>query len=158
MSESPASAPQNRRAFLKKSAKVSAGLCAGAAALEGCGLLPEPEMRICTLAELETVPYLISRFNGKQIFVTHLDGELVIFSLICRHRRCTVEYDERDDIFVCPCHDGLYDAYGQVLDGPPPGPLRRYRPEIRGEEVWVINEYVKDEKPAEGQAEEGPSR
>lgn len=143
---SAAGAGHNRRRFLEKSLRLSAGLCAGAVALEGCGLLPEPEMRVCTLAELEAVPYLLSRFNGKQIFLTRLDGELVIFSLVCSHRRCTVEYDEREDIFVCPCHDGLYDAYGQVLDGPPPAPLRRYRSEIRGEEVWVINAYLPREE------------
>lgn len=142
---------EGRRRFLRDSVRIGAGLCAGTAALAGCGLLPEPEMRVCTLAELEAVPYLIHRFNGKQIFLTHREGEVVIFSLICRHRRCTVAYEEETALFRCPCHDGVYDQDGRVLEGPPPGPLWRYRHELRGEDVWVLNAFVKPEKAADAE-------
>lgn len=133
--------PMTRKNFLKKSITAGAVLCA-AQTLPGCALFDEPEMRVCSMAELEGVSFLISRFNRKKIFVTTLNDELVIFSLICRHKKCTVAWEEGEELFICPCHEGTYDKYGEVIDGPPPGPLLRFRYEIREGDLWVLNEYL----------------
>ncbi|WNJ17365.1 Rieske (2Fe-2S) protein [Pontibacter sp. G13] len=130
-----------RSEFLKKSLAAGAGACM-LGSVESCSIFDDPEMKVCAVADIEAVPFLVSRFNRKQIFLTYLDGELTIFSLICRHKKCTVEWEERDEEFVCPCHDGRYDRTGQVIDGPPPGPLHRYRYEIRNDEIWVLNEFL----------------
>ncbi|MEZ4824723.1 MAG: Rieske (2Fe-2S) protein [Bacteroidia bacterium] len=132
----------NRKTFLKYSLSAGVGACA-LGSMYGCSLLDEKEMRVGLIADLEKEGYLVGRFNRKKIFTTRLEGKLVIFSLVCRHKRCTVAFEEDTEQFVCPCHEGTYDKYGQVIDGPPPEPLRRYRNEIRGEEIWVINEYLK---------------
>ena len=51
---------------------------------------------------------------------------------LCTHLGCAVSYDQ--DSFqaplVCPCHDGLFSAKGEVLGGPPTKPLQRLRLEL----------------------------
>lgn len=131
----------SRKKFLQKGAVLGAGVCA--IGLGGCSLFDEPEMKVCAVSALDETPFLITKFNRKKIFVTRLDDEITIFSLICRHKKCTVGYEESEQLFICPCHEGTYDQYGQVIDGPPPGPLHRFKYEIRGTELWVINEFLK---------------
>lgn len=131
---------QGRREFLRVTAAATAGL-ALTAALPGCGS-EEPEMLAGTLDELASQGQLSPKFNGSRIFITRLDDGLVAFSLICSHKKCTVEWQAREKEFHCPCHEGKYDAQGKVIDGPPPGPLRRFATEIRNEkEIWVLNRY-----------------
>lgn len=101
-----------------------------------------PEMLVGTVSQLESSGFLSPKFNEKRIFTTFLDGQIVTFSMVCRHKKCTVDWVSEVKEFQCPCHEGVYDAYGKVLDGPPPGPLFRFKTEVRGEEIWVLNEYL----------------
>ena len=114
--------------------------CLLAASLPGCGLFDDAEMKVCSLEELDEQGQVSPKFNGKRILATRLDGEIVIFSLICSHKKCTVKYKELEEQFACPCHEGLYDKYGEVIDGPPPEALSRFKYEIRGAELWVLNQ------------------
>ncbi|MCS7160874.1 MAG: ubiquinol-cytochrome c reductase iron-sulfur subunit [Gemmatales bacterium] len=50
---------------------------------------------------------------------------LVAFSAVCPHLGCSVRYDAMDDRFSCPCHAGVFDLSGQVVEGPPPRPMDR---------------------------------
>lgn len=132
---------QSRRQFLKQLTLASAGAVL-ASALPGC-TPPEPEKMIGSVAEFEEKGSLGGDFNGNSILAQlNSKGEIVIFSLTCSHKRCTVEWQEEEKEFHCPCHEGKYDRAGYVIDGPPPSPLRKYKHEIRGEELWVINEFV----------------
>lgn len=126
-----------RKEFLKTSCTLGA-----AAAVSGCSLIFDSELRLGTLAELEAQGYLVREFNWNQILVRRVEEKLTVFSLVCSHKKCTVEWIPREKIFQCPCHDGQYDEAGNVLDGPPPAPLTRFRAEVRGEEIWVLNEKV----------------
>jgi Rieske Fe-S protein len=49
--------------------------------------------------------------------------DVQVFSATCTHLGCQVLWDAGTKHFRCPCHGGVYDAKGQVLDGPPPRPL-----------------------------------
>ena len=44
-------------------------------------------------------------------------------SATCTHLGCQVHWDAKDTKFRCPCHGGVYDPSGKVLEGPPPRPL-----------------------------------
>jgi Rieske Fe-S protein len=46
-------------------------------------------------------------------------------SATCAHLGCRVKWDETQARFLCPCHGGVYDRQGQVLEGPPPRGLER---------------------------------
>ncbi len=65
------------------------------------------------------------------------DGSLKAFSLVCSHLGCTVQWKPEKRAFYCPCHDGLFDAEGQVVSGPPPAPLERLRVEVKGDKAVV---------------------
>lgn len=65
------------------------------------------------------------------------DGNFKAFSLVCSHLACTVVWNREKKEFSCPCHDGLFDAEGNVLSGPPPSPLERWKVEVEGEKVVV---------------------
>ena len=52
------------------------------------------------------------------------DGDSVkALSATCTHLGCQVRWEREKKQFLCPCHGGVYDAQGRVLDGPPPRPL-----------------------------------
>jgi len=65
------------------------------------------------------------------------EGKPQAFSLLCTHMACTVVWNGEKREFYCPCHDGFFDAGGNVLSGPPPAPLERLRVEVKGEKIWV---------------------
>jgi cytochrome b6-f complex iron-sulfur subunit len=44
-------------------------------------------------------------------------------SLWCTHSGCEVKWQEDRQIYFCACHEGEFDAEGQVIGGPPPRPL-----------------------------------
>lgn len=64
------------------------------------------------------------QFNGRKVFVQQRsETEFVAHSMICTHGSCTVEWQERSSIFVCPCHNGAFNSDGTVLRKPPERPL-----------------------------------
>jgi Rieske Fe-S protein len=46
------------------------------------------------------------------------DGSLVALSLLCTHVCCVCTYDPTSNRVYCPCHGSVFDANGNVLQGP----------------------------------------
>jgi Rieske Fe-S protein len=46
-------------------------------------------------------------------------------SATCTHLGCQVRWDEASTKFRCPCHGGVFDKQGNVVEGPPPRALNR---------------------------------
>lgn len=65
------------------------------------------------------------------------DGGVRVLDSTCTHLGCRTRYDAASKHFVCPCHGGVYDADGAVLDGPPPAPLRRLDAKVENGDVVV---------------------
>jgi len=59
--------------------------------------------------------------------VRHPDGTVTARSLWCTHMGCEVRWHPESSEYVCPCHDGRFDADGRPLAGPPSRPLRAVR-------------------------------
>jgi Rieske Fe-S protein len=71
---------------------------------------------------------------AKVVFVTR-DPEskaVIAMSGECTHLACPVHLAKEGGgpPLVCPCHGGMFSATGEVLDGPPPRPLRRLELEL----------------------------
>jgi menaquinol-cytochrome c reductase iron-sulfur subunit len=49
--------------------------------------------------------------------------EFVGFAVNCTHLGCPVNWQPDAQLFLCPCHGGVYDADGSVAGGPPPHAL-----------------------------------
>ena len=66
--------------------------------------------------------------DGETVAVASVDGQLYAFSDTCTHMQCSLSGGELEGrSIVCPCHLGTFDiATGEVLDGPPPAPVRTW--------------------------------
>ncbi len=70
------------------------------------------------------------------------DEEFVAFSVNCAHLGCPVRWMADADLFMCPCHGGVYYADGRGAAGPPPHPLRQYPVRVRNGEVEISAEPI----------------
>lgn len=65
----------------------------------------------------------IVNFRQERLFINRLEDGFLAMSSICTHLRCIVPWVEKDDLFECPCHAGVFNRVGEVVSGPPPRPL-----------------------------------
>lgn len=136
--DSPAPLAASRRRFLRNFSIAATGL-ALLGVVQACSS-EEPEMKACSMADLEKKKVLSISFNEKPVMLVMNEKKITAFSLVCTHKKCTVKWLDDKQQFKCPCHKGTYDATGKVISGPPPRPLDRFKTEIRGEEVWLLNQ------------------
>jgi menaquinol-cytochrome c reductase iron-sulfur subunit len=52
--------------------------------------------------------------------------DFTAFAINCTHLGCPVRWEGTAELFMCPCHGGVYYSNGDVAGGPPPRPLHRY--------------------------------
>lgn len=65
------------------------------------------------------------------------DDRFIAFSVHCTHLGCPVRWMPGADLFMCPCHGGVYYRDGSVASGPPPLPLFRYDARVVGDDVQL---------------------
>ncbi len=65
------------------------------------------------------------------------DREFVAFTINCAHLGCPVRWIADAEIFLCPCHGGVYNKDGTVAAGPPPHGLNNYPVRIKGNDVEI---------------------
>lgn len=66
------------------------------------------------------------------------DQEFIAFSMVCTHLGCPVRWLDSADLFMCPCHGGVFYADGRVASGPPPRPLSRYPVRVYNGQVQIL--------------------
>ena len=66
------------------------------------------------------------------------ERDFIAFSMNCTHLGCPVRWLAEADLFMCPCHGGVFYADGQVASGPPPKPLNRYPVRVNGDQVQIL--------------------
>jgi cytochrome b6-f complex iron-sulfur subunit len=103
---------------------VAAGSVAavGIAGLSGCsgsGAAPDDGPVSFPLQELSRNRRAIVRFNGQPVEVRRTENGVRATSLVCTHFGCVVRWVESEGTYKCPCHEGRFDANGEVLGGPP---------------------------------------
>jgi len=81
--------------------------------------------------------------NGKKIYVLKVGDSLRAFDARCTHLDCNVRWKE--GAFVCPCHNGQFNASGEVTRKPPPTPLQEFEIKVDDESgvVVVYAKYLK---------------
>jgi quinol---cytochrome c reductase iron-sulfur subunit, bacillus type len=70
------------------------------------------------------------------------EQEFVAFSVNCTHLGCPVRWLQDAEIFMCPCHGGVFYRDGRVASGPPPRPLVRYPVRVRNETVEILTSPI----------------
>lgn len=69
----------------------------------------------------------------------------VAFSNSCPHLGCKVHWEPREERFVCPCHQGVFNEDGVAISGPPAqsgSRLRHYRLEVSGNSIYAVVEQT----------------
>jgi menaquinol-cytochrome c reductase iron-sulfur subunit len=68
--------------------------------------------------------------------------DFTVFSVHCTHLGCPVQWFANAQLFLCPCHGGVYNADGTVAAGPPPKALSRYPVRVRGGQVEILTSPI----------------
>jgi menaquinol-cytochrome c reductase iron-sulfur subunit len=66
------------------------------------------------------------------------DQQFIAFSMICTHLGCPVRWLADADLFMCPCHGGVFYGDGRVASGPPPKPLNQYPVRVFEGQVQIL--------------------
>jgi menaquinol-cytochrome c reductase iron-sulfur subunit len=147
-----------RRKFLKYVVLGGAGLVAAAIATPVVGDFLSPAWRKATtptvpIARADSIPVGIPTFvrfeervpdawlvttQSEGLWVVTKDGKnFTLFDPHCTHLNCPFYWDEKQGIFICPCHGGRFDIDGKVLAGPPPRPLDQWNYILNQGEIEV---------------------
>jgi quinol---cytochrome c reductase iron-sulfur subunit, bacillus type len=59
-----------------------------------------------------------------------MNNDFIAFAVNCSHLGCPVRWEENANLFMCPCHGGVYYHDGTVASGPPPRALSQYKVRI----------------------------
>ncbi len=68
------------------------------------------------------------------------DNKFTAFSVNCTHLGCPVRWEATAELFMCPCHGGVYYKDGTVASGPPPKELTQYPVRVFKSEVQIKTE------------------
>ncbi len=66
------------------------------------------------------------------------EQQFVAFSVDCTHLGCPVRWLQDAELFMCPCHGGVFYSDGRVASGPPPRPLTQYPVRVENGMVEIL--------------------
>lgn len=66
------------------------------------------------------------------------EAEFLAFSVDCTHLGCPIRWLADANLFMCPCHGGVFYADGRVASGPPPRPLTQYPVRVADGRVQIM--------------------
>jgi menaquinol-cytochrome c reductase iron-sulfur subunit len=149
----------SRRRFFGKLSLALAGLCAAVVGVPIIGfviapLFRKPPQQWTSLGKVDsyevgktvsdTSPLPWAGITAKNaVWLRRVDATTFIaFSANCTHLGCPVRWMEGAQLFLCPCHGGVYYHDGAVAAGPPPLPLFRYATRIEDGEVKINSVIV----------------
>ena len=67
-------------------------------------------------------------------------GNVTVLSNVCTHLSCRVAWNTEKNGYFCPCHDGLFALYGEVVAGPPPRPLDQFESKVENGQIMILLE------------------
>jgi menaquinol-cytochrome c reductase iron-sulfur subunit len=70
------------------------------------------------------------------------ESTFLAFSVNCTHLGCPVRWETEAELFMCPCHGGVFYADGSVAAGPVRSPLEGYPVRVRDGRVEIRTEGI----------------
>jgi len=74
---------------------------------------------------------------GSLWVIRHEDNSLNVFSTNCPHLGCGIDWGTEENMFLCPCHGGVFDKSGKKVAGPSPRGLYSFETKIVNSNVLV---------------------
>jgi Rieske Fe-S protein len=126
----------DRRALLLS---LGGGALTAAATLAGCSRKPalKPTQALIPLSQVPKEGRTKVLVAGKPVELQRTADGVVARSLLCSHFGCVVAWHEEKQAYLCPCHEGVYDASGAVVGGPPPKGLASVPVAVHGDDLIV---------------------
>jgi cytochrome b6-f complex iron-sulfur subunit len=90
---------------------------------KGSNVLTTPQGEPILVDSIREKGSAVGLAGSTPVIAVYHQGKLKVFSAVCTHLGCLVDWRPAENQFLCPCHAGRFDANGQVLSGPPPSPL-----------------------------------
>lgn len=153
----PVEAPSSRRNFFVNSLKAVIAFLGVGVAVPMMGFSISPVLRkdeeewiaVTDISKVKKgepskITYKHNRKDGwmlsdayRTVFVMLSGNELTVWSNRCTHLGCAVDWSSSSNQFTCPCHGGVFDAQGNVVEGPPPKPLTRLQCKIEDKTIFI---------------------
>jgi menaquinol-cytochrome c reductase iron-sulfur subunit len=151
----------SRRALFAKIGLLVNGLAASVIAVPILGFLLSPILRErksssqswVSLGSLDSFPEGQTRLaTYRNPSVNAWDGETAniacwvrrveadkfqIFAINCAHLGCPVRWFPQSELFMCPCHGGVYYSDGSRASGPPERGLFEHPYKVQGKELLI---------------------
>ena len=127
-----------RRRLLKFVGTVTAGSLVGGATATAIGCAGEADDAVVVpLDDLPVGTRLRVVVDEHPVELYRKGSGIEARSLWCTHTGCEVRWSGEEQRYLCPCHDGVFDAEGKVVAGPAPRPLPAYPIRVTETEVWL---------------------
>jgi Rieske Fe-S protein len=65
------------------------------------------------------------------------EGQYTVFAINCAHLGCPVRWFSESQLFMCPCHGGIYYADGSRASGPPERGLFTYEMKVEDGKLMI---------------------
>jgi menaquinol-cytochrome c reductase iron-sulfur subunit len=87
-----------------------------------------PQKRTISIIQIDGWRKVVTE---KSIYVIKgADGTPSVLTAICPHLGCSVQWNDANDHFKCPCHNGIFTIDGKYVSGPPPRDLDQLESKI----------------------------
>jgi menaquinol-cytochrome c reductase iron-sulfur subunit len=149
----------SRRKFLMKVGVGIGGVAAAAVAIPVIGALLAPLLEkkqqiwrtvgkpddfkiggttLVKFVNVDPVPYAGVTAKTAAWLRRNSQNGFTAFAANCTHLGCPVRWEQDAQLFMCPCHGGVYYKDGSVAAGPPPKGLTQYPVRIYNGEVQIL--------------------
>jgi len=93
--------------------------------------------KLVTFINADPLPWAGTTAKSAAWVRRETDQNFIAFSANCTHLGCPVRWEEKAELFMCPCHGGVYYKDGTVAGGPPPKELVRYQIRLNKDVVEI---------------------
>jgi cytochrome b6-f complex iron-sulfur subunit len=140
--------PLSRRGLFKYGLLAFSGLATAAGVLtpvvaylwppRQSGGATDARVAVASTADLPPGSGEVYSVVNKPVLVIHsADDEYIALSATCTHLGCILFWEPERQVIACPCHEAYFNTTGAVISGPPPAPLKPYRVQVEGDQIYV---------------------
>lgn len=99
--------------------------------------IPVGETKLITYVNADPLPWAGVTAKSAAWLMRESEDKFVAFSAHCSHLGCPVRWEKEAQLFMCPCHGGVYYKDGTVASGPPPKPLTKIQVRINRGDIEI---------------------